>query len=143
MYIDGEFEVQDTGTIDYNTGINRFSVGRLSTGTPVSYFNGTIDDIRLYSRALSESEIKAVQNEFREFQAIPTSGALDWEPFNINDETYLAVANSGNGSSTNIDSKIYQWDGNSFVEIQSIPTIGAYDWESFVIDEATYLAVAN
>jgi Concanavalin A-like lectin/glucanases superfamily/EPTP domain/PKD domain len=44
---------------------------------------------------------------FVEFQAIPTNGA-DWESFEIGGDTYLAVANFFDGSTYNIDSKIYK-----------------------------------
>ena len=80
---------------------------------------------------------------FSLYQAIPTNAARDFEPFEIDGVTYLAIANEANGSTFNINSKIYKWDVSSFVEIQAIPTNGAIDWESFVIDGETYLAVAN
>jgi len=41
-------------------------------------------------------------------QNIPTNGVSDWESFQINGETYLAVANNHNDSTLNIDSKIYK-----------------------------------
>ena len=76
-------------------------------------------------------------------QSIPTKGALDWESFVIDGNTYLAVANYFNGITTNVDSVIYKWDGNTFIEFQSITTNGAIDWESFIIGDDIYLAVAN
>ena len=82
-------------------------------------------------------------SSFVEIQSIPTSGAVDWESFIIDGETYLAVANNYNGSNYDNYSKIYRWDGSSFVEIQSIFTHAGVDWESFIIDGGTYLAVAN
>ena len=45
---------------------------------------------------------------FETRQAITTIGATDWESFEIDGETYLAVANYSNGSTRNIDSRIYQ-----------------------------------
>jgi formylglycine-generating enzyme required for sulfatase activity len=80
---------------------------------------------------------------FVEFQTIPTSGALDWESFTLNGDTYLAVANSSNGTTNLIDSKVYQWNGSVFVEFQSIPTQGGADWEYFSLDGEHYLAIAN
>jgi len=44
---------------------------------------------------------------FETQQAIATNGACDWESFEIGGEAYLAVANSYNGSTKNIDSRIY------------------------------------
>ena len=78
-----------------------------------------------------------------ESQSIATNGAFDWESFVIDGETYLALANNHNGTTRNINSKIYKWNGTSFAEIQSIATNGAVDWESFVIGGETYLALAN
>jgi parallel beta-helix repeat protein len=80
---------------------------------------------------------------FAEFQTIPTSGATAWESFFIGNELYLAVANRSDGSSGNIDSHVYKWNGSAFQLIQSIPTQSARDWESFMIDGESYLAVAN
>ena len=49
-----------------------------------------------------------------------TSSASDWHSFEINGETYLAVANAIDGSfTTNINSVIYKWDGSQFAEIQA------------------------
>jgi len=83
------------------------------------------------------------QDLFYPCESIPTHGANDWKSFTIGTDTFLAVANTYNDSTYNIDSKIYKWDGSSFVEIQSIPTHGAADWESFTIGTETFLAVAN
>ena len=77
------------------------------------------------------------------YQEIPTSGAFDFEGFTINEEHYLAVANYYNGSSFNIASVIYKWNGSEFLKIQDINTNGARDWESFKINGETYLIVAN
>ncbi len=74
--------------------------------------------------------------EFVEFQSIPTERAWDWEPFTIDGDLYLAVANA-------VSSRLYKWDGMSFVEFQTIPTNQAYDWELFTIGNSYYLAVAN
>ena len=84
-------------------------------------------------------------NLFDEVQGILTNGAIDFESFIIDGETYLAVANYYNDSTRNIDSKIYQWDSstNQFEEIQAIATHGANDFESFTINGRPYLAVAN
>jgi len=53
------------------------------------------------------------------------------------------VANNYDGSSYNINSKLYKWNGASFIEYQSISTQGPYDWEYFTIGTDHYLAVAN
>ena len=82
-------------------------------------------------------------NQYVEIQAIPTEGALDWAHFAIDDEHYLAVANSGNDSSGNVDSVVYQWNGSAFAEIQRIATAHASDLEVVQNGMLTHLAVGH
>ncbi|GCC20617.1 hypothetical protein chiPu_0019180 [Chiloscyllium punctatum] len=79
------------------------------------------------------------------YQRLPTHSARDWEAFQINGETYLAVANHREGNNHNIDSIIYKWNPNArmFERNQTIPTSGAYDWEFFTIGPYSFLVVAN
>ncbi|XP_069841332.1 thrombospondin-type laminin G domain and EAR repeat-containing protein [Dendropsophus ebraccatus] len=76
-------------------------------------------------------------------QTIPTSGAYDWEFFSIGPYSFLVVANTFNGTSTNIQSHMYIWLGSTFRPFQSIMTFGASDWEFFRIKDRFFLAVAN
>ncbi|XP_006636707.3 thrombospondin-type laminin G domain and EAR repeat-containing protein [Lepisosteus oculatus] len=80
---------------------------------------------------------------FEANQTISTSGAYDWEFFTVGPFSFLAVANTFNGISTHIDSKIYVWFGGKFQHFQSITTDGATDWEVFKIGDRIFLAVAN
>ncbi|NXK67400.1 TSEAR protein, partial [Sylvietta virens] len=106
---------------------------------------------------------------FEANQTIPTSGAYDWEFFTIGPYSFLAVANTFNGTSTRIHSHIYIWLSGSFQLFQSIlvrlgrcsslclgraatssfsrppspQTFGAADWEVFHIGDRVFLAVAN
>lgn len=82
---------------------------------------------------------------FAEFQRIPTLGARDFESFEIDGVTYLAVANERSDDTRNVDSVIYRWDAATatFIPVQSIPTKGARDWEHFEVNGETYLAIAN
>lgn len=57
---------------------------------------------------------------FETNQTIPTSGAYDWEFFTIGPYSFLAVANTFNGTSTRIYSHIYIWLRGSFQLFQSI-----------------------
>ncbi|MCB8950820.1 MAG: right-handed parallel beta-helix repeat-containing protein [Ardenticatenales bacterium] len=86
---------------------------------------------------------QAANPNFQQIQNIPTHRAWDWEAFTIGGDTYLAVANSSDDVSVNINSYIYRWNGSAFIETQAIPTNSAYDWEAFTIGGDTYLALAN
>lgn len=57
---------------------------------------------------------------FETNQTISTSGAYDWEFFTIGPYSFLAVANTFNGTSTRIYSHIYVWLSGSFQLFQSI-----------------------
>jgi len=58
VYIDGSLVVTDNGTGPVNTTTSDLGIG--SRGDGFGQFNGAIDDVRIYSRALSASEIQAL-----------------------------------------------------------------------------------
>ncbi|KAM5281708.1 thrombospondin-type laminin G domain and EAR repeat-containing protein [Ctenodactylus gundi] len=80
---------------------------------------------------------------FEANQTIATSGAYDWEFFTVGPYSFLAVANTFNGTSTRLLSHLYVWLVGSFRLFQSFLTFGAADWEVFRIGDRTFLAVAN
>ncbi|XP_049726920.1 thrombospondin-type laminin G domain and EAR repeat-containing protein [Elephas maximus indicus] len=80
---------------------------------------------------------------FEANQTIATSGAYDWEFFTVGPYSFLAVANTFNGTSTKVYSHLYVRLVGSFQLFQSFLTFGAADWEVFHIGERIFLAVAN
>jgi len=57
LYIDGEFnKQQETTVIGDLTNVNPLLLGKYSGN--IRWFNGTMDDVRLYNRALSQNEIQ-------------------------------------------------------------------------------------
>ena len=82
-------------------------------------------------------------NSFVKVQTLQTYGAYDVKFLTHYGETFLAFANYFNGSSVNINSFIYKWNGSRFVHFQSIPTRGALAMHPFEICDETYLGVAN
>ncbi|XP_031166167.1 thrombospondin-type laminin G domain and EAR repeat-containing protein-like [Sander lucioperca] len=86
------------------------------------------------------------RKRFVQFQTLQTHCARDWEAFNINRQTYLAVANHRQGDKNHtIDSVIYKWNRltKSFEVHQMLLTSGAYDWEFFTVGPYHFLVVAN
>ncbi|XP_074548223.1 thrombospondin-type laminin G domain and EAR repeat-containing protein-like [Halichoeres trimaculatus] len=86
------------------------------------------------------------RKKFVQFQTLQTYCARDWEAFNINQQTYLAVANHRKGDNNHtIDSVVYKWNKltKSFGVHQTLPTSGAYDWEFFTVGPYHFLVVAN
>jgi hypothetical protein len=65
LYINGNYVATDTNNRSPG-GINNIRIGSIgpywiSQGYP-SYFSGSIDDVRVYNRALSASEVKQLYN---------------------------------------------------------------------------------
>ncbi|XP_047467399.1 thrombospondin-type laminin G domain and EAR repeat-containing protein-like [Mugil cephalus] len=86
------------------------------------------------------------RKRFVRFQTVQTHCARDWEAFDINQQTYLAVANHRQGDNNHtIDSVIYKWSRltKSFEVHQKLQTSGAYDWEFFTVGPYHFLVVAN
>ena len=85
-------------------------------------------------------------------QTIDTSGAYGFKFFTVGNVSYLAVANAYNGTSFNINSKIYQWMpvskcfGNGTTcgaAFQALATAGATQLQTFTTGPDLYLIAAN
>ena len=77
------------------------------------------------------------------YQTIDTTGGAEIEHFTIADKHYLAVANHFTGSSSRLNSVIYQWNGTQFGEFQNISTKGGYDFNFFKVLSELFLTVTN
>ena len=83
------------------------------------------------------------QNKFVKHQTISTVAAQDWEPFEMNGQHYLVVANSKSQSSY-----FYRYDSTTEL-FEKNPTAfptsanGPKDWEAFRMNGKQYLVVAD
>ncbi|MBN2440703.1 MAG: hypothetical protein JXJ04_05140 [Spirochaetales bacterium] len=112
-----------------------------------------IDDIHLLLVAnftngpsyntLSNCYSWSTNQTFTLLQTFQTNGAVDWEYFTIGTDKFIVISNFYNGTTYNVPSQIYKWDGSLFSLHQSIDTNGAEDWEFFTINNEYYLSVAN
>ena len=106
-----------------------------------NYFNGNSYNVmsQIYRHSTVSGQL------FELVQEVQTSGAIDWEAFPLTGVTYLAVANSFNGSTHLIDSHIYRYSTASglFEVVQEVATTGAYGWKAFAHNGVAHLAVAN
>ena len=62
LFIDGKLEVLSTSKDSIGSNHNLFFGKSFRPDFWGEYFNGLIDDIRIYNRVLSEAEIKALYN---------------------------------------------------------------------------------
>ena len=71
LYIDGLLNA--TGSIATNFVINKMGIGSAVADTWCTYFNGSIDDVRIYNRALSQAEITLLYNSYNPKIVMKTS----------------------------------------------------------------------
>ncbi|MFX0183436.1 MAG: lectin-like protein [Candidatus Hodarchaeota archaeon] len=57
LYVDGILNDQQTGDIVFNETV-QINIGRIGHGDGWAYFNGKIDEVRIYNRSLSTTEVK-------------------------------------------------------------------------------------
>ena len=72
IYFDGVLQeanavsVGDTTDVvfsNYTVSTYDMNIGRLNALSPSSYFGGSLDDVRIYNKALSQSEVSAIYND--------------------------------------------------------------------------------
>ncbi len=82
---------------------------------------------------------------FIEVQSFPTSTMFDWESFEIEDESFVALANVRTSFSGNyrLNSPIYRWEGDSLVLLQNIQTSGATSLQYHKMNGEHFLFVSN
>ncbi len=59
LYVDGVLDKSLT-TEGYGIGFNNVNIGRIGRVSPFGYMNGQVDEVRIYNRALSLTEIKSL-----------------------------------------------------------------------------------
>ncbi|MCK4282723.1 MAG: hypothetical protein KAX44_00275 [Candidatus Brocadiae bacterium] len=62
LYVDGVPAASSTEPVSYYGSANKMSIGRLERHSPSDYFNGSIDDVRIYDRQLTDEEVQALSN---------------------------------------------------------------------------------
>lgn len=79
MYVNGMLTAERKGSFTpYNN--EPMYIGRKSTEEPYFFFRGSIDDLRIYNRALHAGEVKALYYEGG-YKPIPLSSAMEEETF--------------------------------------------------------------
>ena len=86
-----------------------------------------------------------VTESFEPFQAINTSGAIDWEHIATGNADFLAVANYRTSNTYNVKPVVYVYNSTSaqFEFFQEIDVTGVVDLEHFRIGDVDFLAVMS
>ncbi len=140
VYIDGALSYSAAESGILKTNINNILIGEYTMGGNY-YFNGTLDDIRVYNRALNQTEINSLYHENGYAQVTDidgnvyqtvTIGTQEWMKENLkttklNDGT--AIPNITDDTQwLNLSTQAYCWYNN---DIANKATYGAlYNWYS-------------
>jgi hypothetical protein len=119
IYIDGELNVSDSGTIKNISSALDFAIGK-DLKDSGSHFNGDIDDVRVYNCALTANEIRSLYLAAPLAAYYPFNGNADDESDNANSDN----ANNGtvNGATLTTDrfgntDSAYSFDGtNDYID---------------------------
>jgi hypothetical protein len=123
LYINGSLvDSSDIAPSDNIIATESF-IGRRGDSQGEDLFDGLIDDVRIYNRALSEAEIQKLYNETENI----TDGLVGhWEM----DETFgdLAVDSSGNNNHGTIYGAKRGGSKGRYVGIEAFTTVGSHTW---------------
>jgi len=123
LYINGEFDGSNdelsSGDINWNGHAYEhdcYEIGRHWQNGELSFFNGTIDEVAVYSRALNSSEIAALYHE----HSLKLNLTAHWTfDENIGDVAYDETDNHNDGTiygatwTNGIDGAALEFDGNN------------------------------
>ena len=156
IYINGVLEQKNISSMtpNINNSANLSFGARYYYSQTGQHFKGSIDDIGIWNRALSEEEIrilysleKVAQNQLSQVpNYVPTSGLVGWWPFNGNANDESGHGNNGTviGATLITDrngQQAYKFDGiNDIININSkVGNFGANDFSVslWVYDEDT------
>ncbi len=58
LYVDGQLEAVDNRRVYFSSYADLLTIGRWGDSSPISYFNGNIDEVQIWGTALADEEIK-------------------------------------------------------------------------------------
>lgn len=141
LYINGVLDSQLSGTPQ--------TIGNINIGSGVSsyFFNGKIDDIRIYNRTITPAEVTQIYS-FSGCNADISTGLVAQYDFtgNANDQSTNANNGTISGASLVADrfgnsNSAYYYDGiNNYIEI---PNISAYNNQLYTISYWTKFSTAS
>ena len=119
LYVDGVLRASGTkANSDFNTETN-INIGNSNMASQ-KYFNGTIDEVRLYNTALSSTAVTALYNDSA--PTVATAAAALPNPANGPRTNLSVLGASSNGEST----LAYTWAATAVPSGASAPSFSAY-----------------
>ncbi len=100
VYKNGKLVSVMPGPIVNNSNLNTLIIGaRNASGTPYTFFNGTIANIQMYNTTLSAQQIRYLYSEGLYGGPIANAGIVAWWPLDGNANDYSGNGNNGTSNS--------------------------------------------
>ncbi len=64
LYVDGNLEASGTANSAFDSNVNVAAIGRWADKSPKSYFNGSIDEVQIYSDILDDVEVSNLYDSY-------------------------------------------------------------------------------
>ena len=144
LYVNGNLDATGSAASFTSAVSNDIKIGVGADWSPTYYFNGSIDEVRIYNRALSEDEIRQLYNQKKpilEMNFDEGSGNLTGDDsFNDN----YAILGGGTAAAmpawtTGHSGSALDFDGtDDYVEVKGTPSswdlsLASYDYKSFSV----------
>ncbi len=91
LYVDGSLTVIGTNSVPMITPINRFSAGALDRSSLANQFGGSVDDVRLYGKALSAFEVSELFSGLTSASSGPSSARVSTSNNETDDNSDIAT----------------------------------------------------
>jgi|GEM_PF-1259719 len=126
LYVNGVFDNSDADVTPVFDGSTPLYLGSLGGYSPAYYFSGSIDEVRVYNRALSADEIR--QQYYSNFNRYsPDRWLFQYSPpVPVGTHTYYAYASDLSGNSSYTDIRTLTVDNNAVAFVPSTPADGAF-----------------
>ncbi|MBI5360864.1 MAG: DUF2341 domain-containing protein [Planctomycetes bacterium] len=122
LYFDGILKAVKGSALSY-TGTGPVIIGRQGEFAGGEYWNGSIDEVRIYNRVLSDVEIKAhydakAKLNYGDIRFVNTDGTAEFPYFMQKDGTFYVKFSSSNPLATGLNS-VFLYYGNSIAATTS------------------------
>jgi hypothetical protein len=117
-------------------------------GRAFEFFTIKNENYLAFANLLSDSVLyKWDGKQFKKEQLFEGVGGRNFTYFQHNNKHYLMRVNFITGGretpKTNLESPLYQWNGEKWIVVDTIPTFGGVSSHAFEMDNSLFLTVAN
>lgn len=78
LYVNNVSRATNATSVTYDTGTNQMVIGRRCGSSPAEHFNGRIDEVSVWSTALSVAQVSTLYNSGKPGDISGTTGLVNW-----------------------------------------------------------------